>query len=43
MEAQLATEYDRATSKEYGLICQALGNLEEQIAAISNQLTKLKK
>lgn len=43
MESRLTTEYDRAMSKEYGLICQVLGNLEEQIAAISNQLTKLKK
>lgn len=43
MEARLTTEYDRAMSKEYGRVCRALGTLEEQIAEISNQLTKLKK
>ena len=43
MEARLTTEYDRAMSKEYGRVCRALGILEEQIAEISNQLTKLKK
>lgn len=42
MEARLATEYDRAMSKEYGTVCRVLGILEEQIAEISNQLTKLK-
>ena len=43
MEARLTTEYDRAMSKEYGRVCCALGILEEQIAEISNQITKLKK
>lgn len=42
MEKRLATEYDRASSKEYGSVCRVLGILEEQIAKISNQLTKLK-
>lgn len=42
MEMRLTTEYDRASSKEYGTVCQVLGILEEQIASISNQLTKLK-
>lgn len=42
MEMRLATEYDRASSKEYGTVCRVLGILEEQIASISNQLTKLK-
>lgn len=41
MEAQLTTEYDQATSWEYGSVCRVLGILEEQIAEISNQLTKL--
>lgn len=41
MEAQLTTEYDQATSREYGSVCRVLGILEEQIAEISNQLTKL--
>ncbi len=43
METRLTTEYDRAMSKEYGSVCRTLGILEEQIAEISNQLTKLKK
>lgn len=43
MEARLTTEYDRAMSKEYGRVCRTLGILEEQIASIGNQLTKLKK
>lgn len=43
MEARLTTEHDRAMSKEYGKVCQSLGILEEQIATISNQITKLKK
>ena len=43
MEARLTTEYERAMSVEYGRVCRALGTLEEQIAEISNQLTKLKK
>ena len=42
MEMRLTTEYDRASSKEYGTVCWVLGILEEQIASISNQLTKLK-
>lgn len=42
MEMRLTTEYDRASSKEYGTVCRVLGILEEQIASISNQLTKLK-
>lgn len=42
MEMRLTTEYDRAASKEYGKVCRVLGILEEQIAEISNQLTKLK-
>jgi len=41
MEAQLSTEYDQATSRGYGSVCRVLGILEEQIAEISNQLTKL--
>lgn len=43
MEARLTPEYDRVMSKEYGRVCRVLGTLEEQIAEISNQLTKLKK
>ncbi|MGM9863320.1 MAG: hypothetical protein ACI305_03525 [Lepagella sp.] len=42
MEMRLTTEHDRASSKEYGTVCRVLGILEEQIASISNQLTKLK-
>lgn len=42
METRLTTEYDRASSKEYGSVCRVLGIFEEQIASISNQLTKLK-
>ena len=42
MESRLTTEYERAMSKEYGSVCRTLGILEEQIAQISNQLTKLK-
>ena len=38
MEMRLTTEYDRASSKEYGTVCRVLGILEEQIASISNQL-----
>lgn len=29
METRLTTEYDRATSKEYGRVCRTLGTLEE--------------
>lgn len=43
METRLTTEYDMAMSREYGSVCHTLGILEEQIAKISNQLTKLKK
>lgn len=43
METRLTTEYDMAMSREYGSVCRTLGILEEQIAEISNQLTKLKK
>lgn len=43
MEAKLTTEYDRAMSKEHGIVCHTLGILEEQITEIGNQLTKLKK
>lgn len=43
MESRLTTEYDRAMSKEYSRVCRTLGTLEEQIAEISNHLTKLKK
>ena len=43
MELRLTTEYDRAMSKEYGSVCRTLGILEEQIAEIGNQLTKIKK
>ena len=43
MEAKLTTEYDRAMSKEYSIVCHTLGILEEQITEIGNQLTKLKK
>lgn len=42
METRQSTEYDLAASKEYGSVCRVLGILEEQIATISNQLTKLK-
>ena len=42
METRLNTEYDRAMSKEYGTVCRVLGILEEQIAAIGNQLNKNK-
>ncbi len=42
MEMRLTTEYYRASSKEYGTVCRVLGILEEQIASISNQLTKFK-
>lgn len=42
METRLTTEPDMAMSKEYGSVCRTLGILEEQIAEISNQLTKLK-
>ena len=42
MEIRLTTEYDRAASREYGKVCRVLGILEEQIAEISHQLTKLK-
>lgn len=42
METRLTTEHDKATSREYGSVCRTLGILEEQIAEISNQLTKLK-
>lgn len=42
METQLTTEHDMAMSREYGSVCRTLGILEEQIAEISNQLTKLK-
>ena len=43
MEAQLTTEYEVWGSKEYSLGCRTLGILEEQIATISNHITKLKK
>lgn len=42
METRLNTEHDMAMSREYGSVCRTLGILEEQIAEISNQLTKLK-
>lgn len=42
MEMRLTTEYDRAASREYGKVCRVLGILEEQIAEISTQLTKIK-
>lgn len=42
METRLTTEHDMAMSREYGSVCRTLGILEEQIAEISNQLTKLK-
>ena len=42
METRLTTEHDEAMSREYGSVCRTLGILEEQIAEISNQLTKLK-
>lgn len=42
METGLTTEHDMAMSREYGSVCRTLGILEEQIAKISNQLTKLK-
>lgn len=43
METRLTTEHDMAMRREYGSVCRTLGILEEQIAEISNQLTKLKK
>ncbi len=43
MELRLTIEYDRTMSKEYGKVHQTLGILEEQIATIRNQITKLKK
>lgn len=42
MEEGLTTEEELSSSKEYGLTCHTLGVLEEQIAAISNQLKKFK-
>lgn len=42
IEMRLTTEYDRASSIEYGKVCRVLGILEEQIAEISNQITKIK-
>lgn len=41
-ECLLPTEYDRANCKEYGMVCRALGILEEQIANIGNQINQLK-
>lgn len=43
MEARLTTESERANSKEYGIVCYTLGILEEQVAEVSNQLTRLNK
>lgn len=40
-ESQLPSEYDRATSREYGTVCRTLGILEEQIASIGNQINQL--
>lgn len=42
MEEGLTTEEELSSSKEYRLTCHTLGVLEEQIAAISNQLKKFK-
>jgi polyhydroxyalkanoate synthesis regulator phasin len=42
MENLLTTEAELAESREYGRVCEVLGVLEEQIAEVSNQLTKLK-
>lgn len=39
MEEELMTEEELSSSKEYGIACNTLGVLEEQIASISNQLT----
>jgi hypothetical protein len=41
-ESQLPTEYDRATCREYGMVCRTLGILEKQIASIGNQINQLK-
>lgn len=41
MEEGLTTEEELSSSKEYGIACRTLGVLEEQIATISNQLTKV--
>lgn len=41
-ELHLHNEYEMANCKEYGIICQALGILEEQIANIGNQINQLK-
>ena len=43
MEARLTTESERANTKEYGIVCYILGILEEQVAEVSNQLTRLNK
>lgn len=43
METWLTTEYELLGSEEYGRVCRVLGILEEQIAIISNQLTKFTK
>lgn len=43
IEARLQTEKEFADSRVYGTVCHALGILEEQIASIGNQITKLKK
>ena len=43
IEARLQTEKEFSDSRVYGTVCHALGILEEQIASIGNQLTKLKK
>lgn len=42
IEGDFATEYNRSISVEYGLLCRTLGVLEEEIAEISNQLTKMR-
>ena len=41
-ESHLSTEYDRATCREYGMVCRTLGILEEKIASIGNQINQLK-
>lgn len=42
METALENEAEMAASAEYGLLCQTLGVLEEQIAKASNLLNKIK-
>ena len=36
-EQRLPSEFDRATCREYGMVCRVLGILKEEIANIGNQ------